>query len=345
MQVAPRDIGAWRDDELSQLLRTLEEKIGVGTWTRRWDRQSFEWSPGFYKLLGLTPGRVVPSFSVINDITHPADRREMEDLDREVKASGTLSREYRIIRPDGRVRWLSSQAETIYRADGTPDRVEAVVADITLQQDMRRGHRLAEQRLKALSKAVDGIVFHAHESGAIVDAINIPAEMKIAAAEYVGEAWHQFVHPDDLWKVLERLETARSRKAAFEAEHRTRMPDGQYRWRLTRAEPVFAPDQSIIEYIGLTIDIDGKKRHQEAKLDDATLTGAQMRGGRGILNWSVRDLSFASDVSVATIRRLEEHDGPTLDTEGAGDSIRAALEKAGVEFFIQPNHKPGVRPR
>jgi hypothetical protein len=70
-----------------------------------------------------------------------------------------------------------------------------------------------------------------------------------------------------------------------------------------------------------------------------------MRGGRGILNWSVRDLSVAADISVATIRRLEEHDGPTLDALGAGEAIRAALEKAGVEFFAQPNCKPGVRPR
>jgi PAS domain S-box-containing protein len=346
MQVAARDLSAWRDEGSSQLVRTLEDKIGVGTWMRRWDQQHFEWSPGFYKLLGLVPGSVQPSFTVINEKTHPADRQVVEELDRQLRETGTLNREYRIIRPDGRVRWLFSQAETIYKSDGTPDRIEAVVADITLLQETRRAQRLAEQRLKALSKVVDGIVFHAKETGEVIDATNIGPAIKVPSDQYIGHAWHQFIHPEDLWKVLEQLEYARSTKSAFEAEHRTRMPDGEYRWRLTRASPIFAPDHSIIEYIGVTIDIEGKKRHQEAKIaDTGATTGAQMRGGRGILNWSVRDLSVAADISVATIRRLEEHDGPTLDALGAGEAIRAALEKAGVEFFAQPNCKPGVRPR
>jgi PAS domain S-box-containing protein len=347
MRVA-RDLAQWREDDAAQLMRTLEEKLGAGTWVRRCDTLRFEWSPGFYKLLGLVPDSVEPDFALVDNMTHPDDRRSVDDLYRASLESGAVYREFRVIRPDGRVRWLSSQSEMFHSADGKPDRVEAVVIDISTLQESRRAKRYVEQRFRALSRICNGIVFQAHEDGELLDATNIAPEVAVPSDQYVGHAWHQFIHPDDLWKVLEKKEAARSTRSMFEAEHRTRMPDGTYRWRLTRAAPVMNPDQSIAEYIGLSIDIDGRKKHQEAKLAAAAplaITGAQIRAARGILNWSVRDLSVASEVSVAIIRRYEENDGPAQCSDGTCFVIRAAMEKAGVEFFVQPDHKPGVRPR
>lgn len=348
MQFAALRSSVRRDESASHLLCTLEEKVGAGTWTRRCDSLRFEWSPGFYKLLGLSPGSVEPDFAIVDNLTHPDDRRELEELHRASLESGAVNREYRVIRPDGTVRWLSSQAETIYFADGKPDRIEGVVIDITLLQKAKRGRRFAEARLKALSQACNGIVFFAHEDGELLDASNIAPEVKRTSDQYIGHAWRQFIHPDDLWKVLERQEVARSTRSIFEVEHRVQMLDGQYRWFLTRAVPVLGPNQSVAEYVGLSVDIDGKKKHEETKaqLDsNLPLTGAQMRGARGLLNWSVKDLSAASGVSVAVIRRFEEHDGPTQCTDGTCFEVRAAMEKAGVEFFTQSDYKPGVRPR
>ena len=62
------------------------------------------------------------------------------------------------------------------------------------------------------------------------------------------------------------------------------------------------------------------------------VTGAQIRMARGYLRWSVKELSDASDVSSATIKRLEAVDGVPQALSGSLIKIRAVLEAQGVEL-------------
>ena len=74
------------------------------------------------------------------------------------------------------------------------------------------------------------------------------------------------------------------------------------------------------------------------------LTGAQIRGARGMLNWSASDLAARSGVSVPTIRRLEKESGSTANAyERTLIDLKRAFEEAGVEFIGTPEDCPGVR--
>lgn len=89
-------------------------------------------------------------------------------------------------------------------------------------------------------------------------------------------------------------------------------------------------------------------RLQNRNLDfriEPTTTAAQIRAGRGMVNWSVRELAEAAGVAPITVKRLEStDDGMGVSIESAA-AIRVALEHAGVEFVFEPNANPGVRPR
>jgi ribosome-binding protein aMBF1 (putative translation factor) len=61
---------------------------------------------------------------------------------------------------------------------------------------------------------------------------------------------------------------------------------------------------------------------------------------RGGLGWGVRDLAAKAKVSVETIVRFEN--GERLRDQTLG-KMRAALEKAGVEFIDENGGGPGVR--
>ena len=76
------------------------------------------------------------------------------------------------------------------------------------------------------------------------------------------------------------------------------------------------------------------------------LTSAQIRAARSLLRWRAEDLARASSVGIATIRRAELSEGPTSLTAANDQTIRRALEAAGVEF-IEENAAggPGVRLR
>ena len=77
----------------------------------------------------------------------------------------------------------------------------------------------------------------------------------------------------------------------------------------------------------------------------SSLTSAQIRAGRALIRWSADDLSRASTISVATIRRAELTEGQTSLTAANNLAIRHALEAAGVEFIDENGGGAGVRLR
>lgn len=70
-----------------------------------------------------------------------------------------------------------------------------------------------------------------------------------------------------------------------------------------------------------------------------------MRAARGLLRWEQKDLARESGVSLPTITRLELTPGPIGGWERTADAIRAAFERAGVEFLEANGTGEGVRYR
>ena len=71
----------------------------------------------------------------------------------------------------------------------------------------------------------------------------------------------------------------------------------------------------------------------------------QIKAARALLGWSQADLAQHSSVSEPTIARLESVDGPVAGRPSTAEKIRAALEKAGIEFIDENGGGPGVRLR
>lgn len=62
-----------------------------------------------------------------------------------------------------------------------------------------------------------------------------------------------------------------------------------------------------------------------------TITTAQIRGARGILNWSQQDLAQRTGISATSIGSIEN--GQTTPRESTLSTIRKTLETAGIEFI------------
>lgn len=61
-----------------------------------------------------------------------------------------------------------------------------------------------------------------------------------------------------------------------------------------------------------------------------TITTAQIRGARGLLNWTQQDLSERTDISATSIGAIEN--GQTMPRESTLQAFRKAFEDAGIEF-------------
>ncbi|MCL8385863.1 helix-turn-helix domain-containing protein [Xanthobacter aminoxidans] len=72
-----------------------------------------------------------------------------------------------------------------------------------------------------------------------------------------------------------------------------------------------------------------------------TITAAQIRAARGLLNWSQSALADAAKLSRPTIDRAER----ASVSDEARATIRSTLEAAGVIFVAENGEGPGVRLR
>jgi transcriptional regulator with XRE-family HTH domain len=71
----------------------------------------------------------------------------------------------------------------------------------------------------------------------------------------------------------------------------------------------------------------------------------QLKAARTLIGWSQDELASASGISLPTIKRLEAAEGLLGGRESTAQKIRAALERAGVEFIPENGGGPGVRLR
>lgn len=75
-----------------------------------------------------------------------------------------------------------------------------------------------------------------------------------------------------------------------------------------------------------------------------SLTPAQIRGARGMLDWSMIDLAKAASVSVSTVKRAEQSEVQSV-SDGVSRTIQAALETAGVRVLADTGEGVGLRLR
>jgi ribosome-binding protein aMBF1 (putative translation factor) len=75
----------------------------------------------------------------------------------------------------------------------------------------------------------------------------------------------------------------------------------------------------------------------------SSLTGAQIRAARALLQWSAADLARQCALGVNTIRRAEVAQDATSLTAANEMAIRRAFEAAGIEFIDENGTGEGVR--
>lgn len=94
------------------------------------------WSDALYELIGREPGSPVPDAEQFLELVHPDDRDFVRDRrERELRGEYANASEYRIVRPDGQIRWVRRQVQPIEWENGRPSREIVTFIDITEQKE------------------------------------------------------------------------------------------------------------------------------------------------------------------------------------------------------------------
>jgi PAS domain S-box-containing protein len=130
-----------------------------------------------------------------------------------------------------------------------------------------------------------------------------------------GNGWVEGVHPDDVDDCLAHYLDRFNRRDAFEIEYRLRRHDGEYRWIFDRGVPFFDDDGAFAGYIGSCVDVDERRKAQEAQQQH---TQEQLALAQDFEKWILAIVSHDIRDPLGTIlfaaRRLQDVADPTGTT-------------------------------
>jgi len=157
-------------------------------------------SPGFEKIWGRSLPDPAIAFEVFRDSIHPDDREAMfRKLQRQAADVEPGHSEYRIIRPDGEVRWIQSRTFPIRDARGEIRRIMGYAEDVTERKLTEQALEKSEARLKALSdNALDITAIVASDKTIRFITPSVKRILGYACEDLIGRKCFDICHSDDV---------------------------------------------------------------------------------------------------------------------------------------------------
>ncbi|MBD2776578.1 ATP-binding protein [Iningainema tapete] len=117
-------------------------------------------NPAYERVWGRSRDRLYANFNELLEAIHPDDRALTEATASRDNPAPTFDVQYRVVRPDGSVRWVHDRGTIIFDANGQPYRIAGVAQDITerkLAQAEREQLLAREQAARAEAEAANRI--------------------------------------------------------------------------------------------------------------------------------------------------------------------------------------------
>lgn len=226
-------------------------------------------TPILLNQFGYDPTKTDVSFEEATRAIHPDDKELVVGaINTSIKKGTPYHIEFRILRPDGQMRWIEAKGGVSEDAKGKPLRFTGTTLDITNRVRAREKLEASERELRFLADSMPQIVWSAKPNGEL-DYFNEVWFTYSGSThkDNVGHGWTQFVHPEDLPETSRRWEHSLKTLALYENEFRLRSKSGAYRWHMVRAVPVFDKGL-VVKWFGTNTDIHDRMR-LEAQLTEA----------------------------------------------------------------------------
>ena len=290
------------------------------------------WSEGLYRLLGYEPGEVPASDEAFEARVHPEDLPIAQRL-REAIWSGDVgkSEEYRLLMPDGTVRWMMRQGTAFYDEAGKPVRVIATVHDVTARKQLEMALRESAEKQRRSQEHLE----RAQSVGAIGSSeVDLRTGETYWSDEYTRllgldpattkpnhQVFIDAIMKEDRAKLLTRDEILKHKGPLPPIEIRVRRSNGAVRWLQRHVVVIYDAGQKPVSILFTLQDV-SERRHMEAALiayaeevrsSREHLSRAQNAGRIGSVEVDLRTGSLHWSEELYRIIGLDPKIPPSLD--------------------------------
>ena len=202
----------------------------------------------------------------LTDAVHPDDLpRVIETWRKSIETGQTYDIEQRCRRADGVYRWFQARGRPVRNTEGEITAWYWLLTDIEDRKRAEDAVLASERNLKLIIDTIPAVAWSARPDGSADFFSQHYLDYVGLSAEPVKDwGWTAAVHPDDLNVLVAAWQSVLASGRAGEAEARLRRFDGSYRWFLFRASPLRDESGKIVKWYGTYIDIEDRKRGEEA---------------------------------------------------------------------------------
>jgi PAS domain S-box-containing protein len=322
------------EEQLRQITSQIPGMVFVVHVTPEGQRSYRYVSSGVRDIYGFDPEDLLRDPMLIARYRHPDDETQLEgDMHQISQGPVNLGGEFRIVLPDGQIKWVFRRSCTV-SSDATGFLRVGVLLDITERKAAEAALRENEALWKlALESAGDGVWDWDLVTGEEFFSSRIQAMFGFADGELANlvEALDSRTHPDDVAQMLiDRTAHFDGRAPVYRNEHRVRCKDGSWKWVLSRGMVIARDDAGRpLRMVGTHTDItEFKQAEVQQHVLEAQLRESQKMEAIGTLAGGVaHDFNNLLAAILGNLALAREDVGPDhLAQESLQEISRAAIQ-------------------
>src|SRR5262245_23526187 len=261
----------------------------TGSWRHDLSTGAVATTPEMLRMWEVRPDEDTSAVEFWFDRIHPDDRlRVQEALADSEREKRDYEADYRILLPDGAVRYHHSVGHAVINESGDLSEFVGTAMDVTEQWQIRAQLEKANRALQAREAALleaqrlthSGSWRHDVSQGTVTVTPEVHQIFAISPDEDASAADFFFsrIHPEDRAAEFDNYAKAQQTKTDFQSDYRIVLPDGSVRHIHNIGHPVLNESDEITAFVGTTTDVTEQvKARTELEQAGAALRASELQ--------------------------------------------------------------------
>lgn len=332
-------------NESNRKLARAQHIAHIGNWEDYLPTGELTWSEEMYHIMGMEPGAPVTLDSIVKIFPQDEVERFQKAVYEAISNRTPYSMDYKIIRPDGSLRFIHDEGEVQYDEKGNANWMYGTTQDITDRKLAEELLQKSEERHRLLAENATDVIWTMDIQGKFTYiSPSIEKLRGYTVAEVMSQSLEETLTPEsakvanavfaNAIAALQRGEP----DPEFRGELEQPCKDGRTIWTDVSVSTMRNAAGKLIAFLGVSRDITERKR-ADAALIKSEQRFKQITDSSGIWIWEVNQEGLYTYVSPMVERILgykpDELIGKKYFYDSFAPEIKDGLTKAALKAFSE----------